>query len=324
MPRLSIIIPAPDCTIQLETTLVSALEHRPVDCELIVVHDGTYSDPYHLGDEVVFVEVPQGAGWARCVNAGVQTCEGEIVHVLSCGVQVTAGWTDSAWKHFQDPQIGLLSPILCSAEDHSIILATGVTYGCGGSRRVCTEIGADSTAARRIFGPTRTASYIRRAALIAVGGYSEVVGDQLTDIDLALSLKAIGFRSAVASDCRVLARGVSVPDSPDFLSGLRAEVMFWRHAATNGWLKSLSAHPLTWAAEFFTGLPRPATLLATAGRMVGLLFAPSACLHQRRLEAIFQKDMSRARESRAGHLRVDSAHGGTNLGVSSTNTRQRT
>ena len=52
MPRLSIIIPALGNSARLESTLVSVLENRPLDCDIIVVHTGEYNDPYDLAGEI--------------------------------------------------------------------------------------------------------------------------------------------------------------------------------------------------------------------------------------------------------------------------------
>ena len=46
VPHLSIVIPASRDTVALELTLAAALEHQPDDCEVIVVNDGSYNDPY--------------------------------------------------------------------------------------------------------------------------------------------------------------------------------------------------------------------------------------------------------------------------------------
>jgi len=53
--QLSIVIPATGTQEQLDQTLVSVLENRPSDCEVIVPHAFDYKDPYDLHDEVTFV-----------------------------------------------------------------------------------------------------------------------------------------------------------------------------------------------------------------------------------------------------------------------------
>ena len=60
VPRLSIVIPALASVEALERTLVSVLEKRPADCEIIVVLNTSYDDPYQLTDEVHFASARKG------------------------------------------------------------------------------------------------------------------------------------------------------------------------------------------------------------------------------------------------------------------------
>ena len=71
MPRLSIIIPHRNNDQRLEETILSVLENRPRDCEVIVVHDGSYRDPYDLGDEVVYVQEEPNSSAVELLNAGL-------------------------------------------------------------------------------------------------------------------------------------------------------------------------------------------------------------------------------------------------------------
>ena len=55
IPRLSIVIPIGRDLTAFERTLISVLEN-PVDgSEVLVCHDGSYDDPFALGDEIRFV-----------------------------------------------------------------------------------------------------------------------------------------------------------------------------------------------------------------------------------------------------------------------------
>ena len=70
VPRLSIVIPSVgDCNL-LEDSLVSVLENRPADCEVLVVHNRPYDDPYNLAGEVRFVQANPRAGLAECLDMG--------------------------------------------------------------------------------------------------------------------------------------------------------------------------------------------------------------------------------------------------------------
>ncbi len=119
MPRLSIIVPVLGCASRLETTLVSVLEHRPDDCEVLVVLDTPYEDPYELAGEVQFIESPGAVGFAASVNAGIQASCADFVHVLAAGVEVCEGWADFALPHFRDPRVSAVSPIVHDVLDRA-------------------------------------------------------------------------------------------------------------------------------------------------------------------------------------------------------------
>ena len=57
MPRLSIVVFCFHDTQLLEETLVSVLQNRPDNSEVLVMHDGTYEDPYDLADELSLIHI---------------------------------------------------------------------------------------------------------------------------------------------------------------------------------------------------------------------------------------------------------------------------
>ena len=65
MPRLSIVIPVLGDPQQLDDTLLSVLENRPARCEIVVVHNRPYHDPYHLCEEVRFIQAEAGRPWSN-------------------------------------------------------------------------------------------------------------------------------------------------------------------------------------------------------------------------------------------------------------------
>ena len=84
-PRLSIVVPAPSDTAALEETLVSVLENRPDDCEIVVGLGCEYDDPWNIREEVRFVQAPPGTSLVACINLGVAASTGRVVHVLAAG-----------------------------------------------------------------------------------------------------------------------------------------------------------------------------------------------------------------------------------------------
>ena len=71
VPKLSILIAAHDEAL-LESSLVSVLQNRPPDCEIIVVNDEGYHDPYALAGEVRFVRTPADTSELDRLNRGVR------------------------------------------------------------------------------------------------------------------------------------------------------------------------------------------------------------------------------------------------------------
>jgi GT2 family glycosyltransferase len=103
--RASVIIPVLGDPRQMEDTLVSVLENRPADCQVIVVFNQPYDDPYELAGEVDFIEAPTGAGWAECVNRAVAHSSGEVVFVVHCAVEVEPGWLEAATEALARPGV---------------------------------------------------------------------------------------------------------------------------------------------------------------------------------------------------------------------------
>ncbi|WP_417745480.1 hypothetical protein [Rosistilla oblonga] len=166
MPRLSIIIPLRSHSEDFETTLVSVLENRPDDCEVIVAHDGNYEDPFELAGEVCFA-VGNDCTLLNLVRAGSEIATSPIVHVLADGFQATSGWTDSIDETFADHDVACASPLVCDMDDHDLILAAGWTTNALRLRRPIAH-GATAVGrleADRISGLFLAASFWRVSAL---------------------------------------------------------------------------------------------------------------------------------------------------------------
>ena len=270
MPRLSIVIPVFGNLRQLEEGLVSVLENRPDDCQVVVVLAQPYDDPYDLKEEVLFVAAPSGSGLARSINAGIRASFSPVVHVLACGAEVTPGWADAALPHFDCPDVAAVAPAVIGRNGSQDVRA-GVDYCCSGLARPLRLPAATAAweAPSRLCGPDILAAFYRKAALEAVGLLSEEVGDDLLGIDMALRLRQMGLRSVLEPQARVVADLAAAPVSDAFQAGKQAEQFFWRWASQNGWIRSLAAHGLLVAGECGQTLWRPATAARLAGRLAG-------------------------------------------------------
>jgi hypothetical protein len=274
--RLSIVIPLLGDQKQLDDTLVSVLENRPSNCEVLVVHNEPYNDPYDLADEVQFVRAPRRAGFAECVRLGLSACRAPVVHVLACGVEVRAGWANVALRHFRDPEVASVAPLVVHRDDHQSVVSAGLGYRAEG---VVWRLGEGRTPEQvaeepeELCGPDALAAFYRRSALESAGGSPSATVDTLAAVDIALSLQKAGFRCIVEPNCLVQTDAAAVRQKPGFRCGCNAERLFWRWASAHGRVRSLAAHAALIAGECVIGLWRPSMLMQLAGRAIGAMAA---------------------------------------------------
>jgi hypothetical protein len=238
VPRLSIIIPYRQQDQRLEATLLSVLENRPEDCEIVVVHDGSYADPYNLADEAIFVEVAVRSNIAQLLNAGVMAACSPAVCVLLDGASVAPGWCEA-------PLSRLLST-------QAVAVAVPVRYGQ--SRRLSYGIDLqrqqrNSTLRRGRFestrenpnccGPALVCGFYRRKALLALGGWNESLPEAAIDLDLAWMLNALGIQCECDASTEVFVDGGSItrPQSWTLVSSVAS--LFVAHGGSASIFSSL-------------------------------------------------------------------------------------
>jgi hypothetical protein len=318
VPRLACIIPVLGTTDGLETTLVSVLERRPDDCELAVVLNVPYDDPYQLSGEVKFLDAPRAAGLVECLNLGIGATRAPIIHTLACGYEVADGWLDRAQSHFADPRVAALAPSIHNTNHQEQLVAAGVGYDRGGSKITAQKLSVNGL---QCVGPLLQAAFIRRESLDAFGGIlPSAVGDEFADIELALTLRRAGWQIRFDSQCQVYAPSIEQSQPTGISGGLHAERLFWRHWSETGRLAGLVAHPWT-AISNVLGSTWQAPLTAL-GRFLGLcelgaarsyrqtLAAATAAAEQAAAEWQWRSGEPNRQEStaRGQSFRIDQAH----------------
>jgi len=288
VPRLSIIIPCLGGAAEFDGTLVSVLQNRPTDCEVLVAHSEPYSDPYALRGEVQFVESP-ASSLAELLNAALDATSGEVVHILGCGMEATEDWTSPALAHFNDQDVAAVSPVVLSA-DHETIVAAGIRWSLGGARHVVIDRRIISRGSGRlrakILGPLLTAAFYRRDVLIAMGGFETSLGDELVDVGVALAIQSLG-RLHVSEPASRLIRpsGHIQSQCTGFVAGRSAERLFCRSAAAHGWTAAICLHALTITGETIFQAPRLSILQTLTGRAAAWLELSALSSYEQRLSA---------------------------------------
>ena len=302
MPRLTILIPCVGGAAEFDATLVSVLQHRPADCEVLLVHTEPYDDPYDLAGEVQFLRTDRSCKLVDLLNEGVAAADGEIVHVLCCGLEVTEGWTQAAVDRFGDADVAAVSPLVMEA-DRTTLAAAGVRWTVGGSRRVVTDSrvlqGGSGRLRAGILGPTLAAGFYRREVLQALGGFDSRLDERYVDVDLALAIAALDLRTTCEPASRVIATAATAGDErhAPFARGRNAERIFWRNAEARGQWLSLLMHPFAWFGDVLATRSAFGTLLVDVGRLVALLEFGAVQRHQERLATARERLADRAQRA---------------------------
>ena len=312
-PRLSIVVPAPSDTAALEETLVSVLENRPDDCEIVVGLGCEYDDPWNIREEVRFVQAPIGSSMVACANVGIASSEGEVIHVLAAGWRATEGWTDGPVARFDNGQTAAVVPLTVADDDHDRIVAAGIRYGRGG-RRIPVQFSRKNSAASlvaktaRPHGPALEAGFWRADFLRQAGpGFSTACGDSCADADMAVAASRGRRRVDLDGSSRVVGGASRQQRKASFLAGLHAERLFWRSIAGQSLPVAIVMHLVEVARHSLARAPF-GTLPMLAGRLVALLQFGSYLPRYRQLRALLEASREAADSSAVPTIRIDGPH----------------
>jgi len=232
MSHLSIIIAGWGSDTMLESTIAPVLEHLPPDADVFVAHDGSYQDPYELGDEVQFIIVPGASSWMQLANAAASEADTPFLHFMLAGAQVSAGWTEPALRTLEEQQAGSVCPVLLNASNQRKVVSVGASWTGGGPALPGRNSSyRERTAARcQPVGPNHVAAFYARDVWEEAGGYDESTSMELAATDLALRMKAAGHHTAVAASCCVDAPAdLLVSNEPAAVRAYQRERIVRRH-----------------------------------------------------------------------------------------------
>jgi hypothetical protein len=199
VPRLSLIVPFQHDNVALEKTLVSILESREADYELLIVHNGAYRDPYQLGnDEAIVVESPHDASLVDQLNLAVGAACAGVIQVLLPDTTVEHGWAfDALELMMQRPD---LHAVCMPIEDpNTKVKVVGIDGAAIPHRRV-TEVVARSHA------PLACGGMFRRKTLLQLGGWFNQSSLELAELEFAILVGALEFAIGTTDHCGIRAK----------------------------------------------------------------------------------------------------------------------
>jgi len=195
VPRLSLIVPFQCDSQALENTLVSVLELRSPDDELLIVHRGEYQDPYGLqGNEAKVLETPASTSLAEQLNIAVKNATGDVLQVVLPGTVLEHDWCVDALAAFDELDVDMIALGVSGSGANS--LQYGFEADLIPQRRATGE-------ASKIAGPLLAGTMIRRSAIECLGGWNTKIPGDLIDFELCLMAKLLGLQVGVVEGSSV-------------------------------------------------------------------------------------------------------------------------
>jgi hypothetical protein len=205
--RLSIIVPFTGEQHSFERTLVSVLEHRPPRCEVIVAHDGSYDDPYVLGDEVRFVEDATIRSPLSALAAAAPLARAPIVHFVHEGVAVTDGWVQEPLALLEGDATTAVGSVVYRSDQPERILTAGMDTDVAD---LCRSVGHGRLSTTRedlqsIQFPALVACFLRRETLLTLIDYGFSHHLLVTQLHWCFLMQVLGQQVRVATRSHVSA-----------------------------------------------------------------------------------------------------------------------
>jgi GT2 family glycosyltransferase len=255
--RLSVVIPSHSRADLLWHCLAVVSRHAPPGTEVVVVDDasagGTVAAVAGDFPGTRVVRLARRSGFCAAANAGARAARQPVVQLLNDDTEVEPRWAEAALRHFADPKVAAVAPLVLrwpgGGPGPARIDSAGDRYYLGGvaGKRGCGEApGPAYAAACRVFGASGCAAFVRRDVLLRVGAFPESFGAYFEDVDLAFRLQRSGYDVVFEPASRVLHRvSASYGPASGALLAQQArneERVFWRNVPACDLPRALPRH----------------------------------------------------------------------------------
>ena len=262
VPRLSIIVPHLHDDSGLEVTLLSILENRDSDFEVIIVHDGHYQDPYSLNqDEVVLIESKVNASFSEQLNLATASACSPIIQVLLPGSVVGQKWCNESLHLMKDKTVAAICvPVGDTATQDVFVGLSGESLP---HRRVTQT---DQNVAAPLF----CGGVFRKRLLRNIGGWMEPSSREISEVEFALLANALELEIEVASEVTIHAsKRTAVGDEAGFEIGRACGQLACAYANVEGTGVVLDSFARR-LGHLASGLMSPKTVAERLGWVMGI------------------------------------------------------
>jgi GT2 family glycosyltransferase len=194
---------------ELTDSCLRHLAHQTVPHRVIVVDNASPDDTrarlYAEWPEVAVIALGDNRGFAVACNAGAERGEGDAIVLLNNDVDCEPDFLGCLLAPLQaDAGVGSVAALMLQPGgtliDSAGLAADPTLAGFPRQQGLGVEHALD--ARPLLLGPAGTAGAYRRTAWSEVGGLDEAIFAYMEDFDLALRLRAAGWKTALAADAR--------------------------------------------------------------------------------------------------------------------------
>ena len=210
---IDVVIPTHD-GLQLTQTCLEHLRLQTAPHSTIVVDDastdGTLLRLRDAFPDVRVVRLAVNSGFAIACNAGARAGSGDVVVLINNDVECPPDFLERLVAPFcADPRLGSVAAVLLDAERRTIdSVGLAVDRTLAGFPRLRGHALGEARSGKPVLaGPAGAAGAYRRTAWDQVGGLDEHVFMYGEDVDLALRLRAEGWRTVVEAEAVAVHRG---------------------------------------------------------------------------------------------------------------------
>ncbi len=167
--------------------------------------DGTAELVRERFPQTTFVELAENRGFGAAVNAGVAAGDGAAIVLVNNDVDVDPGFLAALLEPLRaDPSVGMVAAMtLMPGRERIDAFGIELDAGLSAYNRLRHAPLAEGVAAAGVLaGPSGGADAYRRSAFEQAGGFDETLIAYGEDVDLALRLRAAGWRAAQAPGAR--------------------------------------------------------------------------------------------------------------------------
>ncbi|MDR1962439.1 MAG: hypothetical protein LBQ50_01510 [Planctomycetaceae bacterium] len=274
MSRLTVIIPllGDTPTEAFEETLASVLVHKPEGTEVLIANGTAYSDPWNTATEgTVFIALDHLSNPMEVLNEAVQQSQGDILHILYPGTEVSANWVQSPLQLFEQAGLGIVIPCVYDRRKSKRIFSLGICYKPEGVLRTIRRSQWAEVAQKKIV-PHISAVFIRKEALVQIGLFDTSFIPQISYVDAAMTVSEQDWQTRVDQECRITVRPNYLPATNAFTWGVQVERLYFRWFGRNSTFTALGKHFGSFGIDFWRHLPKIKAFQIFFGRLFGLFF----------------------------------------------------